>query len=154
MSLNNNLRLNVGCGNLHKDGYVNIDVAEPADMLVDLNRDIWPYSRDTVDEIVAENFLCMVSNIRHVMNEAHRVLREGGYLKTLTFDAGKHPELFFQDPAHKRGFTEVTYNYFDEISDYYKNFGVKYGYYPWGIERIKPVGSCLEVIWRPVKNGQ
>jgi predicted SAM-dependent methyltransferase len=144
-------RLNLGSGKNSKTGYCNIDITYDADLCIDLEKNSLPMANNEVEEIIAENLLCMLDDITNTMNEAHRVLKPGGTLRILTFDAGKYPELMFQDPKHKRGLNRTAYNYFIKGTEENKNFGELYGYAPWELVSAKEEGKCLLVILTPVK---
>ena len=74
------ISLNLGCGSSHKEGFINIDLVQPCDMLLNIERDYYPWGDGDVEEIVAENAFVMIDNIRWAMNQCHRVLKSGGYL--------------------------------------------------------------------------
>ena len=144
-------KLNLGSGKNKKQGYCNIDLTYDADIHLNLEDQTLPFEDNSIEEVVAENLLCMLSNLRNVMNESHRVLINGGVLRLLTFDAGKHPELFFQDPDHKRGLNRHAYDYFIEGTEAYSQFGDTYGYKPWGLLSEREEGSCLLIQLTPIK---
>ena len=96
------MRLNLGCSDDHKPGYLNVDQAEPADLVVDL-RHHWPFEDSSVDEIVAHDVFEHLPQI-HAMNEAWRVLRPGGLLdlwvpSVALLDGRVNPGAF-ADPTH------------------------------------------------------
>lgn len=73
------MKLNLGCGKIHKDGYVNIDndpVCCP-DALIDLGKDRLPYENDSVDEIVGNHFLEHLTREEsyHLFYEVFRVCK-------------------------------------------------------------------------------
>lgn len=81
------MRLNLGCSNDHKSGYLNVDRAPPADQIADLGQP-WPWADSSIDEIFAHDVFEHIDNegfrgqkgIVWCLNEAHRVLRSGGTL--------------------------------------------------------------------------
>ena len=144
-------RLHLGCGKNHKQGYCNIDITYDADLCIDLEKNTLPMAANECTEIIAENLLCMLGDIKNVMNECHRVLKVGGTLRLLTFDAGKYPELMYQDPAHKRGLNRKAYDYFIDGTPEYTELGSTYGYEPWSLVSAEEYGKCLLVVLTPVK---
>lgn len=132
--------------------YCNIDNGDVVcDMHLDIVENGLPFGDDSIEEIMAENFFCMIDATCFVLNECHRVLMKDGLLNMLMFDAGKYPELYFQDPNHRRGFTRETYHYFEKDHQHYNNFGRVYGYDPWILKNIKEEGQCLRTFMTPVK---
>jgi predicted SAM-dependent methyltransferase len=81
------LKLNLGCGDLIMDGWVNIDLYAPkADLKCDIAK--LPYGPDTVDEMYSCHTLEHFDYFEgfDVLKEWHRVLRPGGILKIETPD--------------------------------------------------------------------
>lgn len=108
------MRLNLGCGTAPRKGWVNLDLrALPG---VDVVRDVLrglPFSDDSVDEIVSENFLEHLPQGEGiwVMNEMHRVLRDGAIATHLVPEAGSVNQ--FQDPTHLSFWHAETFTYFE-----------------------------------------
>ena len=82
------LRLDLGCGYVKPDGFIGLDdlsgatsqipdAANPPDVFIDLNRRRYPFPDESCDEIRASHFL-EHSEITHVWEEVHRLLRPGG----------------------------------------------------------------------------
>lgn len=98
------LKLNLGCSDDHRAGYLNVDIAEPADVIADL-RGNWPAADGEVEEILAFDVLEHLPDIIHTMNEAHRVLAPGGRLHfkvphVSMLDGRVNPGAFC-DPTHR-----------------------------------------------------
>ena len=126
------LRLNLGCSDDHKPGYVNVDCVPPADQVVDLCLR-WPWEDSTVNEIYAkdcfehlEDFFGSERGHRNaltgnkgkiwVMNESHRVLKPGGVLEFLVpavhLKDGRVNLGAFTDPTHVSFWTQDDKYYF------------------------------------------
>jgi len=86
------IRLNLGCGGDKREGYINIDIrksVEP-DLILDLENEGLPYNDNSVEEVVAQDFLEHISWKKAVwlLKEIYRVLRPEGILKL------RCPDLF------------------------------------------------------------
>lgn len=82
MSPNKNpIKLHVGCGLKHLEGYINIDVSPEVkpDVVADICK--LPFKDNSVDEIYTAHTLEHVPDFTKAMRELHRVLRPGGRLK-------------------------------------------------------------------------
>lgn len=111
------MRLNLGCGYRHQDGYINVDV-DPVcapQVLADLEHARWPWDDASIDEVrmchSLEHMGETVATRRHVIQELHRVLRPGG-LVNLAFPWHKH-EQFWNDPTHVWAITVEQLMLFD-----------------------------------------
>jgi hypothetical protein len=112
-------KLNLGCSDDHRAGYLNVDVVYPADLIVDLCKR-WPWPDSYFNEILAYDVAEHIDNddfrgqkgIIWFMNEAHRVLAPGGKLDLKVPSLpGEAP---FVDPTHVSVWTSSTRYYFDE----------------------------------------
>jgi len=82
------LMLNIGCGDVYMDGWVNIDLtSKKADLRHDLRTPL-PYEEGMVDFIYNEHFIehLTVQDGVVVMKEFYRVLKKGGVLRIATPD--------------------------------------------------------------------
>lgn len=72
------MKLNLGCGHVRLDGFVNVDLAG-SDQDVDLSVFPWPWKDGTVDEIVASHILEHFSKEDgyRFIEECHRILTQG-----------------------------------------------------------------------------
>lgn len=121
------MRLNLGCGSVKYDGFINVDILENdnVDIVHDLNNIPWPFEDNSVEEILAEDVLEHLIDTPAVINEMWRILDEDCYVTIQVPDAIRNPMSAFTDPTHIRYFTEKTFDYWDEETE----FGKKYGYY-------------------------
>ena len=71
------MKLNLGASDRCFEGYLSVDIAEPADIICDL-RLIWPWSTSSIEAIKAYDILEHLPDKIHTMNELWRVLVPGG----------------------------------------------------------------------------
>jgi len=76
--MENGFKLNLGCGEKRKPGYVNVDACGQPDLLCDLAVFPWPWDDDSVDEVFSEHFLEHVLDYERTIREIHRILKPGG----------------------------------------------------------------------------
>lgn len=102
------MKLNLGCGNDYREGYVNVDkVAGVADVLHDLDRFPYPWDDDSIDEVLMHHVLEHLTDIEMVLDEIWRILKAGGKLLIWVphfshFQALTHPQ-------HKHAFHYNTF---------------------------------------------
>ena len=117
-------RLNLGCGDAHVPGLWNVDVAAPADQIVDLSC-AWPWVDSSVDFILARDVIEHLPDKIQTMNEAWRVLRPGGSIEiTVPTTSGSGA---FQDPTHKSFWNRRGFLYFEAGNPYRERFAWSYG---------------------------
>ena len=116
--------LNLGCCDNHLEGFCNVDLMPPADVIADLEL-TWPWEDGTVDEIVAHDILEHLYDKVHTMNEAWRVLKQGGRmsLRVPTTDG----RGAFQDPTHRSWWTANDLRYYVAGRAERERFGGHYG---------------------------
>jgi SAM-dependent methyltransferase len=118
------MKLNLGCSDRILKGYVNVDLCEPADEIVDL-RMPWPWEDNSVEFIMAYDIIEHLPDPIHTMNEAWRVLKEGGIMaiEVPTTDG----RGAFQDPTHVSFWNENSFFYFTDGNPHRERFGRAYG---------------------------
>ncbi|WP_370665885.1 methyltransferase domain-containing protein [Streptomyces sp. IBSBF 2507] len=82
-------KVQIGGGAHRIDGFFNIDLVPPADLLWDIREGI-PLQDDSAEEIFSEHFLEHIDyprSVKHYAREAHRVLVQGGRIVTGVPDA-------------------------------------------------------------------
>lgn len=114
------MKLNLGAGNDIRESYVNHDlVSLPGINVVhDLNSYPWPWPDASVDEVIARDLLEHLGDFMAAMEEIHRILKPGGIarIKVPYWNSWcRHA-----DPTHKRGFHELTFQFFNPDSVYCK----------------------------------
>lgn len=111
------LSLNLGCSDDHRAGWLNVDIAPPADLLVDLARP-WPWPDNSVEKILALDVFEHLPSKIHTLNEAWRVLEPGGILELAVpcvyLTTGQVNPGAFADPTHQSYWTLDDRYYFCE----------------------------------------
>lgn len=125
-------KLNLGCGKLHKKGYINVDIVEPADELFDVREGI-PFKDNNFGLVEADNLLehFTQDEFKYVMNEVWRVLKPGGVFWIKVPDAVNWPEGAIGDPTHKILLCKRSFTYLLKNDPHYKNYGASYGFKSW-----------------------
>jgi len=128
-------KLNLACGNRHRDGFWNVDSAPGCrpDEIADVLEPAWWDAQpdDTYEEVVIEHFL---EHIPHQIPDRHgwgsvirieqdgliwflehvyRVLKPGGKLEVAIPHHQCHAA--YSDPTHCRFLTQHTFGYFDAV---------------------------------------
>jgi SAM-dependent methyltransferase len=114
--MNNNeiKKLNLGCGQDIKKGYINIDFLKyrGVDIIHNLNEYPWPFIDNTFDEIYASHILEHVDDIKRAMEEIKRICKKNAQIiiRVPHFSCG----VSYRDPTHKRLFSYFTFDYFEK----------------------------------------
>ena len=151
------IRLNLGCGPVIWDGYVNVDIMPlpGVDVVTDLDQP-WPWQDDTVAEIIASHLYEHVADALHFMAEAWRVLSVDGILD-IRVPGGiylapgywlPHQHLF-TDPTHRRACTPLSWDYWIPGEGLHEAYGAGFGSVKGGPrfawqEKIKVIGEQRE----------
>jgi len=94
------LRLHLGSGTNHLEGWVNIDlVGKAADLVWDIRRQL-PFQPGSVDAVFIEHVLSQIpySQGLAVLRESRRVLAVGGIIRVGCCDAGHYARSYVDDP--------------------------------------------------------
>ena len=106
------LKLNLGCGNDKKEGYLNCDISKDVrpDKIVDLEKKL-PFKDNSVDEIYAKMVIEHINNLDLLFNEMYRICKnKAKILIRVPFFSSYHN---FSDPTHVRQFNHLTLNKFN-----------------------------------------
>ena len=141
------MKLNLGAADRRVEGFISVDIAGPADQIVDL-AEWWPWADSSVDEVLAYD-VCEHIKSRlmadswssvipggpckhgtdgriHFMNELHRVLKPGARATIETPDASRGVG-YFQDPTHVSPYCLSTFKYFEHGAFAHGRLGKSYG---------------------------
>ncbi len=105
------LKLHLGCGAHHKEGWVNVDVFPDVkpDRVWDLNKTPWPWKSNSVDRILAEHVIEHVNDFAVFLRECHRILKPG----CRAIIATPHASYGWMHPYHLTAFTVNTFHYYN-----------------------------------------
>jgi SAM-dependent methyltransferase len=133
--------LDVGCGIKKRAGAIGIDrnPASAADVICDLDKFPYPFKDGVFDELFAIHVIEHVSDVIRTMEEFHRLVRKGGYIRIET----PHYTDFssFCDPTHKSHLNSYSFRYFGEDAG-------GFGYYSSVRFRERKVEVKLLQLWR------
>ena len=111
---NISLRLDLGCGNNKKEGFLGVDFSNECDADIIHNLDIYPYPFEdsTVSEIFCSHFFEHVGSTKNFMEECWRMLQSGGVLDIIV---PYYTSLrATQDFTHKNFISENSFLYFNK----------------------------------------
>jgi len=104
------VKLNLGALDRTLEGFLSVDICEPADIVCDL-RGRWFPEDSTVEEVFAADVFEHLPDKIHTMNELWRVLKPGGIARIqvphATEGDGGHC-----DPTHKSFWTTSDFEYY------------------------------------------
>lgn len=72
------MKINLGCGDRKREGYLNVDICGNPDLKVDLSSFPWPFEDSSIDEVLSEHFLEHCCDYERTVCEIHRILKPGG----------------------------------------------------------------------------
>jgi len=78
---NKMIKLNLGCGNDKREGFINADIDGDADLLWDLNRFPYPFKENSVDFIIASHIVEHLKEPLDFFKEIKRILKPKGVAK-------------------------------------------------------------------------
>jgi predicted SAM-dependent methyltransferase len=133
------IKLNLGCGKLFKQGYINIDKSPDCnpDLVLDVCNGL-PYKDNAIDEVHCGCMLEQIENNKDfvfVLNEIHRVLKIEGEFNG--YVPSTNPDVLFLDPMDRRFFQEHTFDYFDINKHHWQEFGSTAGFKPWIVTKVE-----------------
>jgi hypothetical protein len=113
------LKLNLGCGNDRRPGYVNVDKFGTPDMLWDLEVFPWPWETHGVEEVLLHHVLEHLGQTPQqflgIMKELYRVCASGARIE-IRVPHPRHDD-FLSDPTHVRAVTPRILSLFSKAKN-------------------------------------
>jgi len=104
------MKLNLGACDRRFDGFLSVDIVQPADVIADLTKP-WPWEDSTVDEVLAFDVFEHLPDKRQTMNELWRVLKPGG-IATIQVPHATDGDGGHCDPTHCSYWTTSDFEYY------------------------------------------
>lgn len=111
------IKLNLGCGNYRRPGWLNVDISpiSKPDQIWDLEQLPWPWPDNCADEVLLNHVLEHLGQtpaaFLGIMKELYRVCRHEAKV-AITVPHPRH-DYFLADPTHVRAVTPYTLALFD-----------------------------------------
>jgi SAM-dependent methyltransferase len=114
-------KLNIGCGNDIKEGFINLDITQlpGVDVVCDIENSLLPFENNTFEYIMCIDVLEHVDYPK-VLKEIHRILKPDGIVEIRVphFTSSNN----YIDPTHKRMFSFRTFDFFVNNAKYNRNY--------------------------------
>jgi len=128
--------LNLGSGESYKEGWDNLDIKRPCDIIHDLNKFPYPLKSNYYDLVLADNIIEHLYDTVKFMKEIHKILKPDRIV-IIRIPYYNHPVAWIE-PTHKKALSEDSFRYFcykfyiknNPVEEMYKfsEFGYKYKY--------------------------
>lgn len=164
--MDNKVRVYLGAGKDHKDGYVNVDMFPfpGIDVVADITKGL-PFEDSSVDEIYSQDFMEHIGPEFKVpvINEIWRVLKDRGIMEHYIPNAGSRND--FGSPSHLSHWNLQQFKHFD-IDSYRYNLDHDYEGFigkfkkvlaeevNWQDEYGVLIPQSIHVIYRAIKDEQ
>lgn len=109
------MKLNLGCGNKKKNGFLGVDryPCEVVDRIANLDEQL-PFSDSSVDEIWMDNVIEHVQDISAIMKEIHRICQHDAKVTIITPHYSSISS--WRDPSHVHHLSYFSMDHFEKES--------------------------------------
>jgi ubiquinone/menaquinone biosynthesis C-methylase UbiE len=122
------MKLNLGCGNKCKDGFIGVDLfrCDAASVLCDLTRPL-PFRDSSIEEIYLDNVIEHIQDIPALMREMVRICSSGAKITLITPHFTSLSS--WRDPTHVHHLSYFSFDHFEKaVAKHYVGGGVKIEY--------------------------
>jgi len=120
------MKLNLGCGNDYREGYVNIDASKYAkpDVLLNIDGNKLPFEDNSVDEVIARAILEHIRDLDGLLKELYRVCKpEAKIIIDVPYFSS---ESAFSHYQHVTFFSWTTFDLFNPEHGEHFHTGIKF----------------------------
>jgi len=123
-------KLNIGCGDDIRKGWINLDIAkiQGVDVVHDINNLPLPFENESFDYVLCQDVLEHIEYIP-LLKEFYRIMKTGGILEIRVPHFTSH--FNFMDPTHKKRFSILTFDFFTLNPPFQRNY-----YFDFHFEKI------------------
>ncbi|WP_186647712.1 class I SAM-dependent methyltransferase [Fluviispira vulneris] len=115
-------KLDLGCGNSKKEGYIGVDSLslKNVDIIHNLDRYPYPFDENEIDEIIMDNVLEHLSDPVKVLEEIYRISKNGA---NIIISVPYFRSVYaYIDPTHRNFFSSFWFDYFDPTNIYFEKY--------------------------------
>jgi ubiquinone/menaquinone biosynthesis C-methylase UbiE len=107
------MKLNLGCGNKPKVGFVGVDKypCDAVDVIADLSKKL-PFEDSTVEEIYMDNVIEHILDIPSLFEELNRICKPRAKITVITPHFASHAS--WKDPTHVHHLSYFSMNHFEK----------------------------------------
>jgi len=119
------VKLNLGCGNKKKDGFLGVDryPCDAANLICDVSKPL-PFQDDSVDEVYMDNVIEHLYDIPTLMREVVRISKRGSCVTIITPHFSSLAS--WRDPTHVHHLSYFSFDHFEKLSTmHYVGGGLK-----------------------------
>ena len=107
------IRVNLGCGNKRKEGFIGVDKfpCDAVDKIADIEQSL-PFDENSVDEIWMDNVIEHIRDIPKLMFDMHKICKNGAEIQIITphfSSAGS-----WRDPTHIHHLSLFSMDHFEK----------------------------------------
>jgi ubiquinone/menaquinone biosynthesis C-methylase UbiE len=101
-------KLNFGCGNIIKEGYINVDIqkGKGIDKNFNFNKYPYPFKDDTFNEVLIDNVLEHLKNPQKILRELWRICKNSAEIEIIVPYYNSY--YAWGDPTHINFFNELS----------------------------------------------
>ena len=109
------MKLNLGCGNKRKSGYIGVDryICDAAELIADLDGTL-PFKKMVISEVLLDNVIEHVRSIPALMQEIHRVCVDGAAVRIITPHFASLAS--WRDPTHIHHLSYFSMEHFEKMN--------------------------------------
>ena len=106
------MRLNIGCGNKSKEGFLGVDQfpCDAVDRIADINGEL-PFDDDSVEEVWMDNVIEHIPDLPRLFGELHRICKNEAKITIITPHYASLAS--WQDPTHVHHLSYFSMDHFE-----------------------------------------